>query len=61
VEELVEEIRVIWGEQGVIFVDHLLSGREISAAQILTPGLTPDRAEEIVAHLRRELEGWAEA
>jgi hypothetical protein len=61
VEELVEEIRVIWGEQGVIFVDHLLSGREIPAAQTLTPGLTPSRAEEIVAHLRRELEGWAEA
>jgi len=61
VEELVEEIRVIWGAQGVIFLDHLLSGREIPAAQTLTPGLTPDRAEEIVAHLRRELEGWAEA
>jgi hypothetical protein len=61
VEELVEEIRVIWGAQGVIFLDHLLSGREIPAAQTLTPGLTPSRAEEIVAHLRRELEGWAEA
>jgi len=61
VGELIEEVRTIWGEQGVIFVDHLLSGREIPAAQTLTPGLTPSRAEEIVAHLRRELEGWAEA
>jgi hypothetical protein len=61
VGELIEEVRTLWGEQGVIFVDHLLSGREIPAAQTLTPGLTPDRAEEIVAHLRRELEGWAEA
>jgi hypothetical protein len=61
VRELVEEIHAIWGEQGVIFVDHLLSGREIPAAQTLTPGLTPSQAEEIVAHLRRELEGWAEA
>jgi hypothetical protein len=61
VKELLEEVRIIWGEQGVIFVDHLLSGREVPAAQTFTPGLTPDRAEEIVAHLRRELEGWAEA
>jgi hypothetical protein len=61
VRELIEEVRTLWGEQGVVFVDHLLSGREIPAAQTLTPGLTPDRAEEIVAHLRRELEGWAEA
>jgi len=61
VGELIEEVRTIWGEQGVIFVDHLLSGREVPAAQALTPGLTPSRAEEIVAHLRRELEGWAEA
>jgi hypothetical protein len=61
VGELIEEVRTLWGEQGVVFVDHLLSGREIPAAQTLTPGLTPDRAEEIVAHLRRELEGWAEA
>jgi hypothetical protein len=61
VKELLEEVRIIWGEQGAIFVDHLLSGREIPAAQTLTPGLTPSRAEEIVAHLRRELEGWAEA
>jgi hypothetical protein len=57
VGELIEEVRTLWGEQGVVFVDHLLSGREIPAAQTLTPGLTPDRAEEIVAHLRRELEG----
>jgi hypothetical protein len=61
VRELIEEVRTIWGDQGVIFVDHLLDGREIPAAQTLTPGLTPSRAEEIVAHLRRELEGWAEA
>jgi len=61
VRELIEEVRTLWGEQGVVFVDHLLSGREIPAAQALTPGLTPDGAEEIVAHLRRELEGWAEA
>jgi hypothetical protein len=61
VRELIEEVRTIWGDHGVIFVDHLLSGREIPAAQTLTPGLTPDQAEEIVAHLRRELEGWAEA
>jgi hypothetical protein len=61
VRELIEEVRTIWGEQGAIFVDRLLSGREIPAAQTLTPGLTPSRAEEIVAHLRRELEGWAEA
>jgi hypothetical protein len=45
----------------VIFMENLLSGREIPAAQTLTPGLTPDRAEEIVAHLRQELEAWAEA
>jgi len=61
VGELIEEIRAIWGEQGVAFVDHLLSGREIPAAQSLTPGLTPGQAEEIVAHLRGELEGWAKA
>jgi hypothetical protein len=61
VRELIEEVRTIWGEQGAIFVENLLSGREIPAAQTLTPGLTPSRAEEIVAHLRRELEGWAEA
>ncbi len=61
VEELLEEIQILWGEQGVIFMNHLLSGREIPAAQSLTPGLTPDRTEEIVAYLRRELEAWAEA
>ena len=61
VGELIEEIRAIWGEQGVTFEDHLLSGREVPAAQSLTPGLTPGQAEEIVAHLRGELEGWAEA
>jgi len=61
VKDLLQEIGVIWGERGVLFVEHLLSGREIPAAQTLTPGLTPDRAAEIVAHLRRELEGWAEA
>jgi hypothetical protein len=61
VAELIEDIRTIWGERGVLFVEHLLSGREVPAAQTLTPGLTPDRAEEIVAYLRCELGGWAEA
>ncbi len=61
VRELVEEIRLVWGEHGVLFVEHLMSGREIPAAQAMTPGLTPAQGEEIVAHLRRELEGWAEA
>ena len=61
VRELIEEIEAIWGERGVLFVEHLLSGREVPAAQTLTPGLTPAQGEEIVAHLRRELEAWAEA
>jgi len=61
VAELIEDIRTIWGEQGVLFVDHLLSGREIPAAQTFTPGLTPGQAEEIVAYLRCELGEWAEA
>jgi hypothetical protein len=60
-KELIEEVRLIWGGQGVLFVEHLLSGREIPAAQALTPGLTPDRAREIVGYLRQGLEGWAEA
>jgi hypothetical protein len=61
VAELIEDIRTIWGERGVLFVEHLLSGREIPAAQTFTPGLTPGQAEEIVAYLREELGGWAEA
>jgi len=61
VREVLEEVKLFWGEKGVLFVEHLLSGKEIPAAQTLTPGLTPAKGEEIVAHLRRELEAWAEA
>lgn len=59
VRELLEDVEALWGPQGVSFVEALMDGAQTPGA-IVRSGLPQARAEEILAYLRQELEGWAE-
>ncbi|BDG23752.1 hypothetical protein [Thermus thermophilus] len=59
VKELLEEVKFLWGDPGLAFVEALMDGATPEGAQIRS-GLPRAQAEEILAHLRQELEGWAD-
>lgn len=59
VRELVEEVKFLWGDPGLAFVEALMDGATPKGAEIRS-GLPRAQAEEILAHLRQELEGWAD-
>jgi len=59
VKELLEEVKFLWGDPGLAFVEALMDGATPEGAQIRS-GLPRAQADEIVAHLRQELEGWAD-
>ncbi len=59
VEEILGDVRALWGHQGVSFVEALMDGAQVPGA-VVRSGIPKAQAEEILAHLRRELEGWAE-
>ncbi|RTI35777.1 hypothetical protein [Thermus scotoductus] len=59
VRELVEEVKLLWGDPGLAFVEALMDGATPKGAEIRS-GLPRAQAEEILAHLRQELEGWAD-
>ncbi|GAA6763989.1 MULTISPECIES: hypothetical protein [Thermus] len=59
VAELIEEVKLLWGDPGLAFVEALMDGATPEGAQIRS-GLPRAQTDEIVAHLRQELEGWAD-
>lgn len=59
VRELVGEVKLLWGDPGLAFVVALMDGATPEGAAIRS-GLPRAQAEEILAHLRQELEGWAD-
>ncbi len=58
VREVIEEVKLLWGDPGLAFVEALMDGATPEGAGIRS-GLPRAQAEEILAYLRQELEGWA--
>ena len=59
VRETIEEVKLLWGERGLEFVEALMDGADPEGARVRS-GLPRAQAEEILAYLRQELEGWAD-
>ncbi|GLV47595.1 hypothetical protein TJA_07650 [Thermus sp. LT1-2-5] len=59
VREVVGDVRAIFGDPGVAFVEALMEGASIEGAQVIA-GVGPEIAEEVVAYLRHELAGFAD-
>lgn len=55
VREVVEEVRLLFGDTGVAFVEALMEGASVEVAQVIARA-TPEFAVELVDYLRTELE-----